>query len=124
GLGRLWYNDSEGPRARGSAGGYMDIRSGQTFAINGVTADFGSEMLRDKSGAPIDLRPQAFAVLRYLAEHADRLVTKAELAQAVWLGIAVTDDSLVQCIHDIRRALQDTEHTVLKTVPKRGYRLV
>ena len=30
--------------------------------------------------------PQAFAVLRYLVLHADRLVTKAELLQHVWAG--------------------------------------
>ena len=42
----------------------------QRLAINGVIADFGSETLRTESGLPIDLRPQAFAVLRYLAEHA------------------------------------------------------
>lgn len=102
----------------------MDIQSGRTLAINGVTADFGSETLRDKFGASIDLRPQAFAVLRQLAENAGRLVTKDELMQAVWPGVAVTDDSLVQCIHEIRRALRDEEHAVLKTVPKRGYRLV
>jgi DNA-binding winged helix-turn-helix (wHTH) protein/TolB-like protein len=101
----------------------MEIRSAQTVALNGVTADFGSETLRDKSGATIDLRPQAFAVLRYLVEHAGRLVTKDELMEAVWPGLSVTDDSLVQCIHEIRRALRDDEHTVLKTVPKRGYRL-
>jgi TolB-like protein/DNA-binding winged helix-turn-helix (wHTH) protein/Tfp pilus assembly protein PilF len=95
----------------------------QTVAINGVTADFGSETLRDQSGAPVDLRPQAFAVLRYFVEQAGRLVTKDELMQAVWPGIAVTDDSLVQCVHEIRRALHDDSHAVLKTVPRRGYRL-
>jgi TolB-like protein/DNA-binding winged helix-turn-helix (wHTH) protein len=102
----------------------MNVHLSRTFVINGVTADLGSETLRDTSGAPIDLRPQTFAVLRYLAEHAGRLVTKAELMKAVWPGIAVTDDSLVQCIHEIRRAFHDDDHAVLKTVPKRGYRLV
>src|SRR5262245_43096807 len=72
----------------------------------------------------LHLTPTAFAVLRYLVEHAGRLVTKDELMQAVWPGIAVTGDSLVQCIHDIRRALQDDERTLLKTAPKRGYRLL
>src|SRR5712692_3263051 len=101
----------------------MGVRSGQKLAINGVIADFGGETLRTNSGQSVDLRPQAFAVLRHLAEHAGQVVTKDELMQAVWPGIAVTDDSLVQCIHDIRRALQDNERALLKTVPKRGYRL-
>ncbi|PTE12374.1 winged helix-turn-helix domain-containing protein [Mesorhizobium helmanticense] len=102
----------------------MEIRFGQSLAINGVTADFGNETLRDREGNPVDLRPQAFAVLRYLAQNADRLVTKDELIEAVWLGIAVTEDSLFQCIHEIRRALHDEARTILQTAPKRGYRLV
>lgn len=102
----------------------MEIRLGQSLAINGVTADFGNETLRDREGNPVDLRPQAFAVLRYLAQNADRLVTKDELIEAVWLGIAVTEDSLFQCIHEIRRALHDEARTILQTAPKRGYRLV
>jgi TolB-like protein/DNA-binding winged helix-turn-helix (wHTH) protein len=100
----------------------MDART--VFAINGVTVDLGNEMLRDGSGKPIALRPQCFAVLRRLVASADTLVTKDELVAAVWPGIAVTDDSLVQCIHEIRRALNDDGHVHLKTVPKRGYRLV
>ena len=43
---------------------------------------------------------------------------------AVWPGIAVTDDSLVQCIGEIRRAIGDEAHAVVRTVPRRGYRLV
>ena len=100
----------------------MDIRS--VFAINGVDIDLANETLRDASGNPIVLRPQCFAVLRYLVENADHLVTKDALMAAVWPDTAVTDDSLVQCIHEIRRALGDDDHAVLKTVPKRGYRLV
>ena len=101
----------------------MDVW-GRRLAINGVIADFGSETLRDTSGQPVALRPQAFAVLRYLAEHAGRLVTKDELMQALWPGLAVTDDNLVQCIHEIRRAFRDNDRIVLKTAPRRGYRLV
>ena len=82
----------------------MNIQAGRTLTVNGITANFGSETLRDKSGVSVDLRPQAFAVLRHLAEHSDRLVTKEELIQSVWPGIAVTDDSLVQCVAEIRRA--------------------
>jgi TolB-like protein/DNA-binding winged helix-turn-helix (wHTH) protein/tetratricopeptide (TPR) repeat protein len=102
----------------------MGLRPGQKHIINGVIADFGGETLRTHSGDPVELRPQAFAVLRHLAEHAGQVITKNELMRAVWPGIAVTDDSLVQCIHEIRRALRDDERALLKTVPKRGYRLV
>jgi adenylate cyclase len=101
----------------------MDVQ-GQNLAINGVIADFGSETLRTASGHSVPLRPQAFAVLRYLAERAGQLATKDELIHALWPGLAVTDDSLVQCVHEIRCAFQDNDRAVLKTAPKRGYRLV
>ena len=48
-------------------------------------------------------------------------LTKDEFVTAVWGGIAVTDDSLVQCITDIRKALGDDKHTIVRTVLKRGY---
>ncbi|TGQ69336.1 hypothetical protein EN829_029460 [Mesorhizobium sp. M00.F.Ca.ET.186.01.1.1] len=95
-----------------------------TFVLNGVTADVSSETLRDQSNRAIALRHQTFAVLRHLLENADRVVTKDDLMRAVWNGIAVTDDSLVQCIHEIRAALNDSRQSVVQTVPRRGYRLV
>ena len=71
----------------------------------------------------IALRPQAFAVLRYLVLHADRLVTKAELLQHVWGGRQVTDSVLRGCIHAIRVALADMAATpqYLDTVGRLGY---
>src|SRR5512145_611305 len=69
----------------------------------------------------IRLRPKSFDVLRYLAEHAGRLVSKEELIQAVWPGVSVTDDSLVQCIRDVRKALADDPQRFIRTVPRRGY---
>jgi TolB-like protein/DNA-binding winged helix-turn-helix (wHTH) protein/rhodanese-related sulfurtransferase len=100
----------------------MDAQT--VFTVNGVTVDLGKGLLRDEAGQTIALRRQSFAVLCHLIAHADRLVTKDELVAAVWPGIAVTDDSLVQCIHEIRRALKDDAHAYLKTTPKRSYRLV
>ena len=94
------------------------------FVVNGVSADFAAEVLRDRSGAAVPLRPQSFAVLRHLAGNPGRLVTKEELTAAVWPEVAVTDDSLVQCIHEIRRALGDDQHVVLQTAARRGYRLI
>jgi TolB-like protein len=101
----------------------MDLR-GRGLAVNGVIADFDSETLRTTTGHSVALRPQAFAVLRYLAERAGQLATKDELIRALWPGLAVTDDSLVQCVHEIRRAFRDNDRVVLKTAPKRGYRLM
>ena len=81
-------------------------------------------LLRDAAGSEVRLRPQAFAVLQLLARHAGRVVTKDELMQAVWAGSVVTDDSLVQCIKEIRLALHDHDHRIVRTSPKRGYWLM
>ncbi|RWX71284.1 hypothetical protein EN780_00720 [Mesorhizobium sp. M4B.F.Ca.ET.089.01.1.1] len=101
----------------------MNPRSSKTIVVNGITLDFAAGILRDSQGKDVVFRSQAFAVLEYLSRHTDRVVTKDELMQAIWPGIAVTDDSLVQCIGDIRRALRDKNQMALKVVPKRGYRL-
>ena len=61
-------------------------------------------------------------MLRALAARRGETVTKDELHAAVWGDIAVTDDSLVQCIGDIRRALGAARDAV-QTVRGRGYRL-
>ena len=69
----------------------------------------------------IKLRPKSFEVLKYLIENGGRLLTKDEIIEIVWQGMAVTDDSLVQCLKDIRLALNDKSQTYIKTVPRRGY---
>jgi TolB-like protein len=74
-----------------------------------------------RGGERIELRPKTFDVLRYLVEHAGRVTSKDELIKAVWRGIAVTDDSLVHCIREIRAALSDADQRIIKTVPRRGY---
>ncbi|WGD52059.1 tetratricopeptide repeat protein [Bradyrhizobium sp. CB1650] len=74
-----------------------------------------------RDGLAIPLRPKSFDVLSYLVRKSGRLVPKAELIEEVWRGVAVTDNSLVQCIKDVRDAIGDQTQTVVKTVSKRGY---
>jgi predicted ATPase/DNA-binding winged helix-turn-helix (wHTH) protein len=74
-----------------------------------------------RAGSEIKLRPKVFETLKYLVEHSGRLVGKKELMQAVWPDTFVTDDSLVQCTLELRRALDDGSQQLLKTVPRRGY---
>jgi TolB-like protein/DNA-binding winged helix-turn-helix (wHTH) protein/Flp pilus assembly protein TadD len=70
---------------------------------------------------PVALRPKSFDVLAYLAHNAGRVVTKDELIAAVWPGVVVTDESLTRCVSDIRAALGDGAHRLVKTVPRCGY---
>src|SRR5260221_12493234 len=74
-----------------------------------------------KASEEIKLRPKVYETLKYLVEHQGRLISKQELMQAVWPDSFVTDDSLVQCTLELRRALDDSNQKLLKTVPRRGY---
>lgn len=74
-----------------------------------------------KSGEEVRLRPKVYDALKYLVENPGRLIGKQELIQAIWPDSFVTDDSLVQCTIELRRALQDRDQQLLKTVPRRGY---
>src|ERR1700730_12368253 len=69
----------------------------------------------------IKLRPKVYETLKYLVQNPGRLIAKPELMQAVWPDSFVTDDSLVQCTLELRRALADHDQHLLKTVPRRGY---
>src|SRR3954471_13583298 len=70
----------------------------------------------------IAIRPKTFEFLRYLVSNPGRLVSKDELLTAVWPNVIVSDDSLVQCVTELRRALKDHDQHLIKTVQRRGYR--
>src|ERR1700738_5180834 len=69
----------------------------------------------------IELRPKSFELLHYLVTNAGRLIAKDELISAVWPNVIVSDDSLAQCVSDVRHALNDPDRRIIKTVPRRGY---
>ena len=105
------------------------VRSGDLNAVDrldiaGLTLDLRREELRDPAGTRIDLRNRSFGVLRHLATNAGRVVTKDELLGANWPGVTVTEDSLTQCISEIRRALGNAGRDLIRTVPRRGYMIV
>jgi DNA-binding winged helix-turn-helix (wHTH) protein len=72
------------------------------------------------------LTPKAFAVLAYLVEHAERLVTHDELLEAVWPGAVVEPQAVKRHILAVRSALGDRpkQSVFIETVTKRGYRFI
>jgi hypothetical protein len=72
------------------------------------------------------LKPQAFAVLRYLVERAGQVVGKEELLAAVWPGITVSAGVLKTALWEIRQALHDPPQAprFIETVARRGYRFI
>ena len=72
------------------------------------------------------LTPKAFDVLRYLVEHADRLVTQDELLEALWPETYVNPEGIRKYILEIRKVLGDRSEkpAFIETFPKRGYQFV
>lgn len=104
----------------------QDIRSGELSAVDrlqiaDLTLDLRQEELRNATGARVDLRNRSFGVLRYLATNAGRVISKDELLAKNWPGVTVTEDSLTQCISEIRRLLGESGRDLIRTVPRRGY---
>lgn len=99
-------------------------KAGRTVPVGDRIVDLDRDTLLDRHGAVIALRPRAWLVLKFLAQRAGRLVEKNELLEEVWADCVVTEDSLVQAIGDIRRALGDVGRSALRTLPRRGYILM
>src|SRR5437016_277193 len=72
----------------------------------------------------IELRPKSLAVLQQLVANPQRLLIKDELLSAVWGHVVVTEDSLVQCVREIRQALGDEDQHLIRTIPRSGYMFV
>src|SRR5262249_36136043 len=90
------------------------------YCFGAFRLDLDAGLLR-RDGDVVDLRPKSFEVLAYLLDRAGRLVSEDELVQAVWQDVAVTDNSLSQCMMEIRRVLGDDSQQIIRTVAGRGY---
>ena len=107
--------------AQGTTGAGDVVRGTGGYEFGHFVLDVGrGALLRD--GEEIALRPKSFDVLHYLVRHPQRLVGREELLKAGWPGVVVTDDSLTQCLIEIRKALGDDDRSIVRTVPRRGYR--
>jgi TolB-like protein len=79
--------------------------------------------VRSGDGRETSLRPKTTDLLRVLAAQRDTVITKDALFAAVWPGVLVVEDSLVQCVSEIRAALGAPDRDRLQTLPRRGYLL-
>jgi len=72
------------------------------------------------------LRPKIFAVLLYLLQHRDRVVSKTELLEHIWPAQCIGDGSLNACLMAVRKVLGDTGQTqrYIQTLRGHGYRFV
>lgn len=105
----------------GHEGGHTDapprVWRFDAFEFDGLRGE-----LRGTDGQVISLRPKAELLLRQFLARPGRLLSRDELMGAVWSAVVVSDDSLVQCVGDLRSALGEAGPRLIRTLPKRGYR--
>ena len=90
--------------------------------VGGSLLDMERGVLRRSDGTETALRRKTLDLLLLLLRNPGRVVARGEILDAVWPEVNVTDDSITQCIVEIRRAL-GPDAALLKTVPRRGYLL-
>ena len=104
--------------------------STEVFLLEGFRLDRRGGVLyrRDERGvfAPTAIRGRALDILGVLVERPGELVSRAEIADAVWPGRAVEDSNLNVQVAALRRILDDgrAEGSCIQTVSGRGYRFV
>ncbi|KSV75558.1 hypothetical protein N185_17100 [Sinorhizobium sp. GW3] len=106
---------------RRSSGDIIAGGGGPVLRFFGYELDPKRSELRGPGGETIKLRPKAFDLLQLLAANPGRVIGKHELMAAVWPNVHVGEDSLFQCVREVRAALGDDSRQLVRAVSGRGY---
>ncbi|MFD4576153.1 response regulator transcription factor [Streptomyces sp. NPDC058417] len=104
------------------------MRRGRELPANGRRLKAGwVELDQDtrevwQHGRPVQLSSTEFALLRYLLENADQVLSKAQMLDNVWSYDFQGESGIVETyIYYLRRKLGDTDQTLIHTVRGAGY---
>jgi DNA-binding winged helix-turn-helix (wHTH) protein/tetratricopeptide (TPR) repeat protein len=89
--------------------------------FSGFELDQERAELRRPDGEITKLRPKALEMLQLFAANAGRVLSKQQLMEAVWPNVHVGEDSLFQCVREIRAALGDDKRQLVRVISGRGY---
>ncbi len=101
----------------------MTLLGDHVLRFAGLELDQQRAELRGADGVLIKLRPKTFEMLRLFATSGGRALSKQELMEAVWPNVHVGEDSLFQCIRELRTALGDEQRQLIKLASGAGYLL-
>jgi DNA-binding winged helix-turn-helix (wHTH) protein len=69
------------------------------------------------------LRWKEYQILSLLVARSPELVTRTEIIENIWKGTYCSDSTINQTIKSIRQKIGDTEHTLIRTIPRLGYKV-
>ncbi len=95
------------------------------YSFGGFELDLTKVELRAE-GEARPLEPQVFALIAYLVENRERLVSRDELLEKVWDGRLVSDSALASRVKAARQALGDDgkAQRFIRTIHGKGFRFV
>ena len=62
-----------------------------------------------------------YQMLSLLVQRSPNVVTREELVNHIWKGTYCSDSTINQTIKSVRQKLGDSEHKIIKTIPRIGY---
>ncbi len=76
-----------------------------------------------RSGQPVPLEPKAYELLSLLVARRPRTLSRAQIRDAVWPGVFVSESTLSQAVNGIRQALEDDARRprFIRTAHRFGY---
>lgn len=74
-----------------------------------------------RGGSALHLSPKALDLLSILVSEAGRVVPKRELYDRLWPSTFVVEGNLPVLIREIRKAIGDKGHQIIRTVHRSGY---
>jgi DNA-binding winged helix-turn-helix (wHTH) protein/tetratricopeptide (TPR) repeat protein len=103
----------------------MSMKTGNLFRFGEYEVDALARTVR-RQGETLNLGRRGFDVLLYFVQNPGRAISKDELLKSVWADAAVDENSLVQSISVLRKALDEKrgENSCIVTLPGRGYQFI
>ncbi|CAE6936495.1 winged helix-turn-helix domain-containing protein [Vibrio sp. B1FLJ16] len=95
------------------------------YLFDGFELDTANFQLR-ANGVTQAIEPQVFNLLAYLIQNRERIVSKAELMDNLWVGKIISESTLSSCIKAARKVLGDDgqQQKYIATLNRRGIHFV
>ncbi|MGQ0621167.1 MAG: protein kinase domain-containing protein, partial [Panacagrimonas sp.] len=93
------------------------------WKLAGIELDERTLELRVQ-GAMAFIEPKPLDLFRFLLRRIGEVVTREEILTEVWPARVVSEAVVTNCVAKLRTALGDTDQSIVRTVPRFGYRLV
>lgn len=99
----------------------LSVRNGMNEIIIGNIIFTPLKRTLSKGDGIVKIRNKESEVLSLLCSHYPVALSREDIEEKVWEGSYVTDNTLTQTISNLRNALDDKDHELVITIPKKGY---